>query len=150
MPHAYTSLHYHLIFATKHREPAITPDIRPRLWDYLGGIVRTAGGVAHAVGGVANHVHLLVTLRQRPAVSDVVRDLKAKSSAWVHETFPAATRLWWQTGYAAFTVSYSGRDAVRRYIEGQEEHHLARGFEPELRGFLRKHGIGYDDDGLGE
>ncbi len=144
MPHSFTCLHYHLVFATKHREPVIGPDIRPRLWEFLGGVVRTLGGSPLAVGGVADHVHLLATLRQQRALSDVMRELKARSSGWAHETFPSATRLWWQAGYGAFTVSHSGVEAVRAYILNQEEHHRTRTFEDEFRGLLRKHGVEFD------
>ena len=42
MPQSYTCLHYHLVFSTKNREERITTETRPRLWEYLGGIVRYA------------------------------------------------------------------------------------------------------------
>src|SRR5260370_1093974 len=95
MPQSYTCLHYHLVFSTKNRTPAITPEIEPRLWEYLGGIIRDLGGIPIQVGGVEDHVHLLVTLRQEPALKDVLRELKAGSSKWVHETFPGVDGFWW-------------------------------------------------------
>ena len=51
----------------------------------------------------------------------------------------------WQDGYAAFTVSQSGIDAVRRYIADQERHHRAKGFEDEYRQILRVHAIEFDE-----
>jgi hypothetical protein len=54
MPQSFTSLHYHLVFSTKYREPTITPQLRPRLYDYLGGIVRGEGGVCRPFRG-SNH-----------------------------------------------------------------------------------------------
>jgi REP element-mobilizing transposase RayT len=65
MPQSYTCLHYHLVFSTKGCLPLITPDIRPRLWEYLDGIVRGEDGIPIQIGGTADHVHLLVTLRQQ-------------------------------------------------------------------------------------
>jgi putative transposase len=50
----------------------------------------------------------------------------------------------WQEGYAAFTVSASSREAVQRYIAGQEEHHRTRSFREELVAFLEKSGVAYD------
>jgi len=35
-------------------------------------------------------------------------------------------------------------DAVRIYIDRQEDHHREHTFEEELREFLEKHGIKYD------
>ena len=120
------------------------------MWDFLGGTVRTLGGIPLAVGGVADHVHLLVTLRQQPVLADVLREIKSSSSAWAHETFPAATRLWWQAGYGAFTVSHSGLNAVREYVLNQEAHHRTLGFEDEFRILLRKHEMAFDDERLWE
>ena len=145
MPQSYTCLHYHLVFSTKHREPTITPDIRTRLWDYLGGIVRGEGGIPLQVGGTADHVHLLITLRQTPALADFMRDLKAGASGWVHDTFPAAHSFAWQAGYGAFTVSHSAINAVSAYIERQEEHHQKQTFQDEFRALLVRHGIEFDE-----
>ena len=35
----FTQLHYHLVFAVKHRAGLRAPAWRPRLWAYLGGIL---------------------------------------------------------------------------------------------------------------
>ena len=145
MPQSYTCLHYHLVFSTKNRVPAITPEIEPRLWEYLGGIVRGLGGIPIQIGGVEDHVHLLVTLRQEPALSAMLRDLKAGSSGWVHDTFPHVREFWWQTGYGAFTVSHSNIDAVKAYIANQREHHQKQTFKDEFRELLTRHGIEFDE-----
>lgn len=79
MPQTFTQLHYHLVFSTRHREPTITPDIRPRVWEYLGGIVRGEGGISIQVGGTADHVHLLATLNQNHSLAEFMRKLKANS-----------------------------------------------------------------------
>jgi REP element-mobilizing transposase RayT len=145
MPQSYTCLHYHLIFSTKNRLPSITPDIRPRLYDYLGGLIRGEGGVLLAAGGMPDHVHLLARLTQQRAVADVLRVVTTNSSKWVHETFPAAKRFGWQAGYGAFAVSYSNLAAVKRYIARQAEHHRKMSFQAEFRAFLRKHGIEFEE-----
>jgi REP element-mobilizing transposase RayT len=145
VPQSYTRLHYHLVFSTKHRVPVITPDIRPRLWEYLGGTVRGLGGIPLQIGGTDDHVHVLATLRQQPALADILRDLKAASSGWVHDTFPQARDFWWQAGAGAFTVSHSAIGAVKAYIANQEEHHRTRSFQDEFRALLVRHGIEFDE-----
>ncbi len=148
MPQSYTCLHYHLVFSTKNRVPVIAPEIQPRLWEYLGGIVRDLGGTPLQIGGIEGHVHLLVTLRQEAALKDVLRELKSGSSKWFHDTFPDVREFWWQTGYGAFTVSHSNIDAVKKYIANQEEHHKKRNFEDEFRALLEKHGIAFKEEYL--
>ena len=51
----------------------------------------------------------------------------------------------WQAGSGAFSVSESNSDAVRRYIENQEDHHRKMTFKDELRELLRRHGITFDE-----
>jgi REP element-mobilizing transposase RayT len=139
----YLSLHYHLVFGTKNREPIIAAGWRPRLHEYLGGTIKGLGGVAEGVGGVADHVHLLVGLRATHRLADVLRELKKASSAWVHDTI-GLRAFQWQDGYAAFTVSATARDGVRRYIANQEEHHAVISSRDELIELLAKAGIEYD------
>ena len=103
----------------------IQPAWRGDLHAYLGGIIRAANGIAESVGGVSDHVHLLIGLRATDCLADVLRDLKAVSSVWVHDEI-GARGFAWQEGYGAFTVSASQRGAVRRYIEKQAEHIIAR------------------------
>jgi putative transposase len=49
------------------------------------------------------------------------------------------------TGYAAFTVSESQVEPVRRYVGNQEEHHRKVSFQDEFVALLRKHGIDFDE-----
>ncbi len=143
MPSTHTSLHYHLVFATKDRQPLIAPDWRPRLHEYLGGTVRGLGGVPQGIRGVADHVHLLVALKPTHCLSDFMRELKKASSVWVAQEIPLPS-FRWQEGYGAFTVSASAREAVQAYIANQEQHHRAKSFREELVEFLEKSGVEYD------
>jgi REP element-mobilizing transposase RayT len=145
VPQSLVSLNVHVVFSTKNREPLIDRELAPRLYGYLGGIVRNTGAVLLAVGGVEDHVHLLVSLGRQSCVSDLVRDVKSNSSAWVHETFPDRARFAWQSGYGAFTVSVSLLARVREYIANQEDHHKKQTFQEEFREFLRRHGIEWDE-----
>ncbi|MFM8357061.1 MAG: IS200/IS605 family transposase, partial [Verrucomicrobiota bacterium] len=144
MPSTHTHLLYHLIFATKNRQPLIADSWRARFHEYLGGIVAGLDGTPQGVGGVADHVHLLVGLKPTHCLSDFMRELKKASTLWVKEELGVAMFAW-QEGYGAFTVSASGRNAVRDYIARQEEHHRRRTFREELVDCLRKSGVAYDE-----
>jgi REP element-mobilizing transposase RayT len=145
VPQSFTCLHYHFVFSTKQRLLLIAPEIQPRLYDYLGGILRAHKGSLLAAGGMPDHVHLLARLDKEMSVSEAMRLLKANSSKWIHETFPELKAFAWQSGYAAFTVSLSGLPAVKGYLAGQAEHHRRLTFQDELRELLRRHQIEFDE-----
>ena len=144
MPSTHVSLTYHIVFSTKNREPLILPPWRPRLYEYLGGCIRTAGGVCLEVGGTVDHVHLMAGLKATHCVADVLRDIKRATSLWVHEAIGIA-RFAWQEGYGAFTVSGHDAGGLVDYIRGQEEHHRHLTFQEEYRQFLSEYGIEYDE-----
>ena len=141
MPSSLTNLLYHAVFSTKERRAIITTDLRDGLYPYIGGIVRSEGGRLLAIGGTANHVHLLATFPPTVSVSEMMQRIKGNSSRWAG----AGGTFGWQRGYAAFSVSESVAEAVRSYIEGQEEHHRSQTFEAEYLALLRKHGVVFDE-----
>jgi REP element-mobilizing transposase RayT len=144
MPSTHLSLHYHLIFSTKDRRRLIADAWRDRLHAYLGGTVRACGGVAESVGGIDDHVHLLIGLRATHCLADVLREIKASSSEWVHKDIRLVAFAW-QEGYGAFTVSASQIAVVKNYIAQQEEHHRRRTFQDEYLEFLRQSGIDFNE-----
>jgi hypothetical protein len=97
MPHSFVHLLVHIIFSTKGRAPDLTPEVSNRLFPYIGGIVRQLGAVP------------------------VMRVVKANSSRWLHEQYPARKHFCWQSGYAAFTVSASRANEVSNHIRSQQE-----------------------------
>jgi REP element-mobilizing transposase RayT len=145
MPQSLASLHFHLVFSTKHREPLISAEFQPRLFEYLGGILRNQKAALIAAGGIEDHVHLLVSLSREASISDTLRDLKANSSGWIHKEFPALCQFAWQAGYGAFTVSSSAIDAVKRYLANQQEHHRRQTFQDEFRELLKRHELEWDE-----
>jgi REP element-mobilizing transposase RayT len=144
MPSTHLSLHVHIVFSTKNREPIILPVWRDRLHAYIGGILRTLQAIPDSVGGVEDHIHLLVGIRANHAVADLVREIKSLSSRWIHEEL-RQTRFAWQEGYGAFTISSSEIAALQEYISKQEEHHRARTFQDEYLDFLARQNIGFDE-----
>ena len=143
MGHTFSNLLIHVIFGTKERRPTVTDTMRPRLYEYLGGIMRKEIGTALAIGGTADHVHLLLVIKPEAAVAHAVQRLKSLSSGWAHRTFPAERLFAWQEGYGAFSVSPSNQDAVIEYIFGQVEHHKKLSFDEEFLAFLKRHGADY-------
>ena len=144
MPSTRLSLHYRLVFSTKDRIPIITTATGERLHAYLGGIAKNTHGIPGPVGGTNDHVHLLIGLRATHCLADVVRDLKAASSRWMHEEIGKRSATW-QDGYGAFTVGAPQCEDVRNDKLLQEEHHQKHTFQEEYLEFLRRGGVEYDE-----
>jgi REP element-mobilizing transposase RayT len=142
---SYISSYFHCVFSTKERRPLITPELRERLWPFLGGIARQNKMKAIEIGGVADHVHILISLPSTMAVAKAMQLIKGGSSKWIHETFPDQREFAWQDEYGAFSVSVSQLDKIIAYIQGQEEHHRRVTFQEEFRSLLEKHRIEYDE-----
>jgi REP element-mobilizing transposase RayT len=144
---SYTHLLFHIVYGTKNRLPTIHESWESELYKYLGGIVRNHRGEAIEINGMSDHVHLLVRLQPLPALPDFMRELKAGSSKWAKNHHP---KFSWQRRYAAFSVSESVSDAVRKYIRNQKEHHKKQTFEDEYRELLRLHHVPFDEKYLWE
>jgi putative transposase len=143
MPSTHTSLHYHIVFATKNRAPYIAKDWREDLHGYLGGCIRGLGGTPLEIGGTDDHVHCLAGLKATIAPADLIREMKKASTAWVKQDH--AEIFGWQEGYGAFSVGSGDLGRVAAYIRKQEEHHRRETFQEEYLRFLKRAGVPYDE-----
>ena len=135
----------HLVFATKYREPfLLDPKIRRQVHAYLAGICKNLDCEPRIIGGMPDHVHVLCDLSKNLALKDLVQNLKQESSKWIKRQWPDLAGFYWQTGYAAFSVSPNALDRVHAYIDRQEIHHRQKGFKEELILFFDQAGITYN------
>lgn len=146
----FTKLTYHIIFSTKYRHGLIHQEFQNRLYEYIGGIIRSLNGHQIEIGGIEDHVHLLANLPPTKSISDSLREIKTNSSKWSNELTNTTHKFEWQKGYGAFTVSYSQIESVRHYIQNQHEHHKTKTFEEEYIAFLKLNNITFDHQYLFE
>jgi putative transposase len=125
MPQSLSLVIIHVIFSTKDRHPFLDPNIRPKMHAYLSTVTRNIGCEAYRIGGVADHVHLAIRMSRTITIAD-------RSFAW-------------QRGYGCFSVGPADVEALRAYIDDQENHHKTRTFQEEFRMFLKKYGVAYDE-----
>ena len=145
MPQSFGSLHCHIIFSTKDREPWLDLDVRPRMHAYLATICRDLGADVVRVGGVADHVHVVTTLPRTVSQAQFIEQIKKVSSKWLKTLDVRLHGFFWQRGYGAFSVSLSQLGAVLRYVDTQREHHRTRTFQEEYRELLHKHAVDFDE-----
>ena len=127
MPTAYTQNFYHAVFSTKHRQPLITADIEPRLYAFIGGIVRDLRCTLLAVNGMPDHVHLLIRYR---ALACVIREARRswKAATWLlkyvdskiasHEETPDERRARQQRESDEFFARAGGNGVKTRHVLG--------------------------------
>ena len=131
MGQTYHSVWVHLVWATKHRTPLITPGLKHERYSILRGIAEAKGYHLNFINGVEDHIHLLMRIPPQFAISTLVRELKGVSHMIIRKRNLSGAYFHWQDGYAAFSVSPKDLDAVRDYIRFQERHHANISFETE-------------------
>src|SRR5689334_8011717 len=100
MANTYTQLYIHLVFAVKSRDSLIRPEHKEELHKYITGIVKNDDCKMLAINSMPDHIHILIGLHPKIALSDLIRDIKANSSSFVKEK---GVPFGWQEGYGAFS-----------------------------------------------
>jgi REP element-mobilizing transposase RayT len=70
---SYVSAYFHCVFSTKERRRLSTPELRERLWPFLGGIARQNKMKAIEIGGMEDHVHILLSLPATMTISKALQ-----------------------------------------------------------------------------
>src|SRR5262245_21425244 len=113
----YTQIFYHIIFATKDRRPALDKGGRDDLYGFIWGVLEKRKCHLYRIGGVEDHMHIFTSLHPSVALSDVVKEIKTASHAWIkgQKVFPWFER--WQEGYGAFTHALTDKHRLIDYIK---------------------------------
>ena len=139
MKNTYSQIHIHFIFGTKKCENLIRPHMEKRLWSYIGAVSRRMGIKPVAIGGTSDHLHLLLSVPANLSVSYIMQKLKSISSKWMNDTFyPQYRNFRWQQGYAAFSVGYTQKEKVEKYVRNQKKRHQNLSFDDELNLIMKK------------
>jgi REP element-mobilizing transposase RayT len=143
MPQSLARNLIHLIYSTKNRDSCLSDELRPKLYAYKAGILKTWESPVIAIGGAADHVHVLCVLSKNHSLAKIVEEIKKGSSKWLK--IQGLRDFSWQAGYGAFSVSESNSLKVVRYIERQNIRHRKLSFQEEFRAFLERHGVHFDE-----
>ena len=137
MADTFRKIYIQLVFATKYRAPLIQKYFRERLYGYIGGILKGQGQISLAIGGVADHIHIFFIYKPNVLLSDLVRDIKRDSSAFINDNRFTKGTFRWQKSYGAFSYGNSQINRIIRYVENQEAHHRRKNFQKEVETFLK-------------
>lgn len=122
----YCQLFYHLVWSTKDRQPLLTPKVEPVIHDFLRAKAIGLGGTMFALNGIEDHVHLVVSIPPKIAVSRFIGQIKAVASTKFNKSQPDDPPFFWQNEYGAFSFDAKRLPNFIAYVERQKEHH-ARG-----------------------
>ena len=143
---SYHGIFLHVVFSTKFRKPVLDDGCREDLFGYIGGTIREHKAELIVGGGVEDHVHLLVRINPKYAISATMKLLKANSARWINQEKKTRSKFQWQPGYGAFSVSKSGLKDVIAYIENQQEHHKKVSYQDEFLLLLKRYEIDFNPD----
>ncbi len=115
--------YYHVIWATKHRQPIITSTIETVIYSAIERKCRELPCELLGVNGVSDHIHMALTIPPSQNVAYVVGQIKGASSREVNQSFDLPERFQWQEGYGVLTFGEKVMPLVLDYIARQKEHH---------------------------
>jgi REP element-mobilizing transposase RayT len=141
MPHSYSRIWVHAIWATKERALAIRPEIELEVYSIMQNQLASLESPAKIINGMPDHVHMLFLLNPKHALMNIIKQVKGSCSEHINRNNLTLKRFSWQTGYSAYSVSESAVQRVYNYILRQKQHHQTKLFDDEYNEFLRKHGF---------
>jgi putative transposase len=148
--HSYTRCWLHMVWATLERRRLLSKAAAVRLSGFLAEYAAQKG-VCMKINFVnADHVHVLLDLPASRPIDELAQLLKGSSSHWVNEQGLVPGKFAWQRGYGAFSVSQSAVRAVSAYIARQEEHHRNKPFAEEMKRFVERYGLRWNEEETAE
>ncbi|MBN2763328.1 MAG: IS200/IS605 family transposase [Bacteroidales bacterium] len=148
MANTYSQIYFQIVFAVQNRESLIKPSWEEELYTYISGIVQNKGQKMLAINGIPNHIHFFIGMKPTCCLSDLVREIKKSSGAFIKEKKLTPFRFQWQEGFGSFSYSHSQLTDVIQYIANQKTHHQKRSFKEEYLAFLKAFAIEFKDEFL--
>lgn len=71
---------YHIVFCTKSRKMTIPAAYAEDLYRFIWNMLRTKDCHRYRISGIENHIHMLINLNPKIALSSLIRDIKANQA----------------------------------------------------------------------
>ena len=146
MANTYSQIYIQIVFAVRNRKALIQSNWEEELYKYITGIVQNKGQKMLAINGISNHIHFLIGMKPTCCLSDLVREIKKSSNAFINENKFTPYKFEWQEGFGAFSYSHSQLSNVIKYIENQKKHHKNKTFREEYLAFLNEFEIDFKEE----
>ena len=125
LSHTKWKCQYHIVFIPKYRRKALYGKIKVDVREILKKLCKYKD-VEIIEGAVcSDHVHLCVAIPPKLSVSEFMGYLKGKSALMIYDLHPGQGTKWnrafWARGYYVVTVGNITEEAIKRYIQEQQE-----------------------------
>ena len=122
--HTTHRLKYHLVWIPKYRKRVLLGPLERRLYELLRECAEVNNWTIIELNVQRDHVHLLIQLPPKEAVSHAMQIMKGGTSKKIREEFPELEEfLWgdslWAEGYFAESVGQVTEARIRAYIQNQ-------------------------------
>jgi REP element-mobilizing transposase RayT len=129
---SYWQLFYHIVWATKNREPILTPQVEAVIHGFLQNKALGLEATVHALDGYLDHVHMVVSIPPKIAVSKFVGQVKAVASVRYNQANPQAEPFYWQEEFGVFSFDRKRLPNFVAYVQRQKYHHAQNNLIPVL------------------
>ena len=124
LSHTKWNCQYHIVFTPKYRRKAIYAKLRSDIGKYLRRLCEYKGVEIVEAHAMPDHIHMLVKIPPKMAVSSFMGYLKGKSSLMIFDEhanlkYNYGSRHFWSEGYYVSTVGLNKKTIVN-YIKNQE------------------------------
>ena len=123
--HCAYRLQYHVVWVCKYRRRILKPGVRDYLEKVLHGLLRSMPGVEiEMIGCDGDHLHMVMIIPPRYSISDVMGNLKSRSSSVMRKKFTWLSKVYWKENIMwspGYFVSSVGIDeaTIKKYVEYQ-------------------------------
>ena len=116
---------YHVVWIPKYRKKQLFGLIRTELAPVMKELARQKESETLQGALMPDHVHMLITIPQKYAVSSVIGYIKGKSAIYIARNFRGKKRnfvgeSFWARGYFVSTIGLD-EGMMRNYIKNQEK-----------------------------
>ena len=125
LSHSRWECKYHVVFIPKYRKKVIFGQLRKELGEVMRRLAERKESQIEEGHLMPDHVHMMISIPPKYAVSQVIGFIKGKSAIHIARTYGERKRNFvgqhfWARGYFVSTV---GRDeeVIREYIRHQEK-----------------------------
>lgn len=125
LSHTRWNCKYHIVFIPKYRRKAIYGKLKADIGSILRQLCEYKGVEIVEAHAMSDHIHMLVKIPPKIAVSNFMGYLKGKSSLVIFERhanlkYKYGNRNFWAKGYYVTTVGLNAK-TVEEYIRNQEK-----------------------------